>query len=1061
MARGVDAAPEPILDTDGAPIESTIAGGEIERFTVTLGAGTFLRLTVEQRDVDLVVRLRDPDGDPRLEVDSPTGFRGPERLVAVVEQAGVYRVEIEAFAGQPGGGYGLTATTASPATAEHRAHAEAAAEFARAETLRRRRRYAEAEALYRRAGRHWSALGDASGGAEVEHRLGRIFADQRRWPEAVIAQERAARAFRDLGRHDREAWARYNLGRAHYFTGDVDSARRSYQEALRLHRGEGDPLGAAYTASNLGLASELVGETQEAIDHYRQALDLYAGPLARYGRFVFDDHATTVFNLGTLLAARGRPRRALDAFERARAFYRESGAWPRLAMVENAIAAVHGEAGEPGRAFEVLQRSLTLSLGAGADEHAAVAMSQLADLYRDRGRFDLAGRLLDRALDTFRASGNRRSEARTWLKIGTLALAGGREADALDALGAALVIDRELGEVGAVASVLTEMARAYRVDGQLARASEAVDEAIGIFESLRLTTLEPSLRAAQFATAQDAYDVAIDIRFDLHAESPLAGHHREAFAIGERARARLLLDGLRDARGMPRSAPGSHAGDDDEVVRWRQRLNTLARRRARAVRDGSGASVVDTIERSIRESVSALERLRAGSRTVSTDDAGFLEAAVSSGAVVDRMANRGLLVYRIGREHAYRWHRASDGDLIMTRLAPASAIESAALRSHRLLGKSARPETAAATRLALCRLADLILPTDLASSPRRLTIIPDGVLHYVPFAALPRPGAGRCADDRLLDHHEIAYLPSLAARDALRHRRKDRRHGFTGSETEMSKAVAVIADPAFADDQALAPWRPLRHTREEAAAILNQAPAGSGFAATGADANKRLVLEGGLAGYRVLHFATHGVLDARNPALSGVVLSTVDARGRAIDGVLRAHEIAELSLDADLVVLSACRTALGEAVRGEGLVGLTQAFLHAGASEVVVSLWPVDDRATSVLMTRFYRHLFRDRLPASAALVRAQRFMAESSAWKAPYFWAGFVIRGHAESGERPTVNHSGDAGFEANEPSTEARSRHREAQPYRTRARGSGHGHSSSGRRGHGADPSGRRARD
>ena len=155
-----------------------------------------------------------------------------------------------------------------------------------------------------------------------------------------------------------------------------------------------------------------------------------------------------------------------------------------------------------------------------------------------------------------------------------------------------------------------------------------------------------------------------------------------------------------------------------------------------------------------------------------------------------------------------------------------------------------------------------------------------------------------------------------------------------------------------------------------------------------------LVLSGALSRYRILHFATHGLLHPVLPERSGLVLSTVDEKGRPRDGFLSAPDVASLHLPADLVVLSACRTGLGREIRGEGLVGLTQAFFRAGARGVIVSSWNVRDRATADLMTRFYTHHLVERQPPGAALRQAQLALRAHPKTAAPAFWAGFTLHG-------------------------------------------------------------------
>jgi CHAT domain-containing protein len=275
----------------------------------------------------------------------------------------------------------------------------------------------------------------------------------------------------------------------------------------------------------------------------------------------------------------------------------------------------------------------------------------------------------------------------------------------------------------------------------------------------------------------------------------------------------------------------------------------------------------------------------------------------------------------------------------------------------------------------------------------------------------------------MVARHEVVSMPSATALAALRRRLAGRR--------PAAGTVAVVADPVFeATDPRLAALggtgpgdgggagagRPgaeagaggspdgpaatdgrlprLVHSRREAEAILSLLPQGGGLRALGFDASRDTVTGPALRGFRILHFATHGELDAEHPELSRLVLSRFDAAGRLREGRLFAHEIHGLDLPAELAVLSGCRTALGKEVRGEGLVGLPQAFFDAGAARVLVSLWQVDDRATAELMARFYRHLLAEGLEPAAALRAAQSSIREDVRWTAPYYWAAFVLQG-------------------------------------------------------------------
>jgi CHAT domain-containing protein len=187
----------------------------------------------------------------------------------------------------------------------------------------------------------------------------------------------------------------------------------------------------------------------------------------------------------------------------------------------------------------------------------------------------------------------------------------------------------------------------------------------------------------------------------------------------------------------------------------------------------------------------------------------------------------------------------------------------------------------------------------------------------------------------------------------------------------------------------------LPFSRREAAAVTALAPAGQALSALDFAASRATATSDRLRDYRIVHFASHGLLDLENPELSGIVLSLVDEEGRPQDGFLRLAEVYGLRLRADLVVLSGCQTGLGRQFRGEGLVGLSRGFLNAGAARVVASLWKVDDRATAELMRRFYRAVLgAPALPPAAALREAQLAMAREERWAHPFHWAGFVLQG-------------------------------------------------------------------
>jgi CHAT domain-containing protein len=271
-------------------------------------------------------------------------------------------------------------------------------------------------------------------------------------------------------------------------------------------------------------------------------------------------------------------------------------------------------------------------------------------------------------------------------------------------------------------------------------------------------------------------------------------------------------------------------------------------------------------------------------------------------------------------------------------------------------------------------------------------IVANGALQTIPFAALPDPDPA-ARGELLGGRHEIVYLPSASVLAELR------RHG---SRPLPPGPIAVLADPVVSRDDPRLPaaargaaedeLRRLADADAEAEAILALPWRHRGLRRLGFDADRDLVMSGKLRAFPLLHIAAHGLVRLDHPELSSLVLSRFDRAGRPRDGYLRLRDLAALDLHAELVVLSACRTALGREVAGEGLLGLGQGFLAAGARRVLVSLWDVDDPATAALMAHFYRAL--QTLPPGAALQAAQAAVRADPAWQEPYYWAGFVLQG-------------------------------------------------------------------
>ncbi len=404
-----------------------------------------------------------------------------------------------------------------------------------------------------------------------------------------------------------------------------------------------------------------------------------------------------------------------------------------------------------------------------------------------------------------------------------------------------------------------------------------------------------------------------------------------------------------------------------------------------------------------------LERVEAEIRRASPRYADLTRPRTLAAAEIQTLLDpeTAFLEYALGEERSFLWW-ITPSEVAAFELPGRAEIEAAARRLHRQLSATERQDRRqqAAAAAELQRM--LLAPVADRLGDRRLVVVADGALHYLPFAALPAADSG----EPLLAGHEIVHLPSASVLAAQRRE--------LAARPAAPRWLAVVADPVFTRDDprfpAAAPpprrrgavaqtallrsassrpgFRRLPGSAREAESIAALAPPGEVLMALGFEASRPAVLGDRLRPYRVVHFATHGVIDAETPRLSGLVLSLFDSQGWPQEGFLRLHDLYDLELGSEMVVLSGCQTALGREIRGEGLVGLTRGFMYAGAPRVVASLWQVEDRATAELMTRFYRSMAADGLRPAAALRSAQLSLRRERRWKDPYYWAGFVLMG-------------------------------------------------------------------
>jgi CHAT domain-containing protein len=934
--------------------------------------------------------------------------------------------------------------------------------------------YVQAADAYRAALSLWRELGDRQAEAATLVELSRAVVFTTHTDEALQGSREAAAIARSLGDRRLEARAENAVGKFYYRRGDFREAAAHYARALDLAREAGDPAEEAQALNNVGQVHNDGGELPEALSCHQRALPLWRAAKDRRGE------VRTLTAIGLTYSLLGESQTALEYLDRmALPSLREAGDRTGEAAAHNNIGYVYHSLGDYGTALSHYREALAIFDQVDIPVARALTSVYVGEVSALLGRVREAREHYERAVALSRAQENPLLEADALNGLGQLLLSGGGageayesfrqalsayekaghqrgQAAALNGIGwyfggrgdwrgaaghfrRALEFCRTAGDQLGESQTLYNIALAdYRLGAdESARAN--IEAGLRITESLRTRVTSSELRASYFASAHRQFELYVAVLMRLHGRD-----HAAPFEASERGRARSLLETLAEARAEIRRGV-----DPDLLRRERElqlRLNAKVERRVRLPGDRTTRDELAEAEREIDALAAERRQLQGLIRASSPRYAALVQPAPLSLREIQRRvpdAETVLLEYALGEERSFVW--AVTPDSIKSFELPARAeVERAARRVYELLtARNRRPKGETAARwqarvrgeeaeydAAAAALGRMILePVAAELAGKRVAVVADGALQYVPFAALPDP-AGRAEGKRtaaagsprqaaggpapLIAGHEVVVLPSASVLALMREELRGR--------PPAPRSVAVLADPVFdSGDERLAASKGagvrgaagaraalrgfdgpdedagltrLLFSRREANAIMASVPTGDGMLSLGFDASLATATSAELARYRVVHFATHGLLNSEHPELSGVVLSLFDAGGRRRDGFLQSHEIYNLELPADLVVLSACQTALGKEVRGEGLVGLTRGFMYAGAARVVASLWKVDDAATAELMGEFYRAMFAGGLRPAAALRAAQVHMWRQNRWRSPYYWAAFTLQG-------------------------------------------------------------------
>ncbi|MGH9768037.1 MAG: CHAT domain-containing tetratricopeptide repeat protein [Blastocatellia bacterium] len=1031
----------------GKPVERELKGGEVHQYQVEMEAGQFLHAIVEQRGIDVVVIIFAPSGQKVIEVDSPNGDNGPEPVYLIGETPGLYRLEIRSL--EPAalaGKYEIRIEALRASEEKDLSLIQAFRLSADAGALRQKgdgASISQAVEKYEQALPLWRTAGNKRKEAETLSNLGYLYYNY--LGDSLKAREyheQEAPLQHELRDEFSEAIAWNNLGYAYKSLGDLSKAEEAVNKSLQLHRIAGRQENVGVELDTLGMIYRQQGKWEQAIEHCQQALAIF--------REIKNAHHISVALsvLGNIYSDLGDYSRALDYSIQSLEVARSANDHLRVMAGLNEMAIRHFYLLEYEKAEMFYTQAVDLARKLRNRRYEGAILTSLGNLYKKLKDNTKAREAFEKALPLTQSTANPQAGCDVWKELGLMTYLSGDKQKGKTMIETALSLARAAQYRRGEITALNDLALVERFDGNFKQARAYAEEAIGLAESLRTNVIDQTLRASWRASLQLLYENYIDLLMSSQSEKNVI----TALQASEQSRARSLLELLAESRAN--IYQGVEPGLLQKERSLRQQLNAKAAARDNLANHRHSAGSAETISRQIAELTDQLKEVERQIRTSSPRYAALtqpqpLNTVEIQGLLDDRTV---LLEFAFGEKQSWMW-AVTPSAVASFQLPPRQDIEAAARMFYGLL-TARQPNNQESSIQYAARVADadakfqteasalsrmLLSPVasklNLEWKGKRLVIVASGALEYLPFAALPVPPvpeAGAKAAEGyhpLIADHEIVILPSASVLAAIRSEFAGRR--------KAARTLAILADPVFdANDPRVAMaarkresggklvvsvrsgqvsssspesnpelmrsarsfnragFSHLPFSGKEAEVIAAFIPKAKLLKATGFKANRATATSGELSRYRIVHFATHGLLNSEYPELSGLVLSLVDENGAAQDGFLRMNEIYNLRLPVDVVVLSACQTALGKEIRGEGLVGLTRGFMYAGAERVVASLWQVDDLATAELMKRFYRGMLKDGMRPAAALRAAQLEMMRQNRWTSPYFWAGFTMQG-------------------------------------------------------------------
>jgi CHAT domain-containing protein/Tfp pilus assembly protein PilF len=768
---------------------------------------------------------------------------------------------------------------------------------------------------------------------------------------------RALSLAEELNHRQEQSKCLINLGLFYWKLDNYSEALRHYQRALNLARSINSLESQAECLSDIGIAYFDLGAYDEAMENLNKALAL--DKELKNNTNISKD----LINIGESLRRRGLLTSNEDDFSLALRSFEESLVLAKMTgdvgtelIILNDIGATHSHLGNNQKALDRFLVGLEKSSKMHNVEAMGMILNNIGIVYSQLGNYEESTKYYQRAIDL------------------ALGISGGK----------------------ILWEAYLEIADSYKKQGKWDAALENYRKSISVIENIRSGLNLEELKATFLGTDKriDAYYNIIDLYIRLFQKTQKKEYEAEAFSFLEKAKARSFLDSIEVSK-----LNLSEGIDQKLLNRETELMNDISRLHTKLLVPQISAEQRSLITTELDSCENQLDSLKAEIREASP---AYANLSYPTTLTLDQ-AQRSLIdegtvyfAYLLGKENSYGFAIFKD-DVEVFPLPRKEDIQKLVQEHLRAISDATNHDFRVGYKL-----YDYLIRPGLRQDVSKIIIVPDDALYFLPFETLLTKEQGR---EWLIKEYNIAYVPSLSSLKELLERRRTSAH-------KPQRDILAVGDPDFGASEAEGPapagpsagqnqalgydsrFYRLKYSGQEVEDIAALFKPKKREVLVRDQATEERLKAANLSDFKIIHFATHAVIDDKKPARSAIVLCL--DQDPAEDGFVQMREVFNLRLRADLVTLSACETGLGRLVRGEGIEGLSRAFFYAGASSVLLSLWAINDQASYQLLERFYTHLHASRSIADA-LRKAKIEMINSGVLDHPYYWAGFIAMGDTE----------------------------------------------------------------